>query len=247
MGVQQSFGGLARVIGPIWAGFAFDYLGKGVPFYTGAALALCAAVLFVRDWHTARRVPTCRGLHASLQTVLAPSAMGLMMGTLWLDNVWCAGLGLSTTQMVTAHLALMAGLPTLVALLLRGVRPLRESSKNLSYASLGLLAMAALMWLGNSALHAVLAMLLPSLAWAVHCSRHRSPVGPAGVVSPWAARSMALLPGPFLLVWVGVASPLQGPGALQSALALLGGLAAWQAVRLWWGAQAQHEALRATC
>ncbi len=40
MGVQQTFGGVARVIGPIYAGFAFDYLGKGVPFYTGAALAL---------------------------------------------------------------------------------------------------------------------------------------------------------------------------------------------------------------
>jgi MFS family permease len=40
MGVQQTFGGLARVAGPIWAGFAFDYLGKGVPFFTGAALAL---------------------------------------------------------------------------------------------------------------------------------------------------------------------------------------------------------------
>lgn len=40
MGVQQTFGGLARVAGPIWAGFAFDYLGKGVPFWTGAALAL---------------------------------------------------------------------------------------------------------------------------------------------------------------------------------------------------------------
>ena len=39
MGVQQTFGGMARVVGPIWAGFAFDYLGKGVPFYTGAALA----------------------------------------------------------------------------------------------------------------------------------------------------------------------------------------------------------------
>jgi MFS family permease len=39
MGVQQTFGGVARVIGPIWAGFAFDYLGKGVPFFTGAALA----------------------------------------------------------------------------------------------------------------------------------------------------------------------------------------------------------------
>ena len=47
MGVQQSFGGLARVIGPIWAGFAFDYLGKGVPFYTGAALALFTLTLGV--------------------------------------------------------------------------------------------------------------------------------------------------------------------------------------------------------
>ncbi len=39
MGVQQSFGGMARVVGPLWAGFAFDYLGHGVPFWTGAALA----------------------------------------------------------------------------------------------------------------------------------------------------------------------------------------------------------------
>ena len=39
MGVQQSFGGIARIVGPLWAGFAFDYLGKGVPFFTGAALA----------------------------------------------------------------------------------------------------------------------------------------------------------------------------------------------------------------
>lgn len=47
MGVQQTFGGLARVIGPIWAGFAFDYLGKGVPFYTGAALVLFTLTLGV--------------------------------------------------------------------------------------------------------------------------------------------------------------------------------------------------------
>jgi MFS family permease len=39
MGVQQTFGGIARVAGPLWAGFAFDYLGRGVPFFTGAALA----------------------------------------------------------------------------------------------------------------------------------------------------------------------------------------------------------------
>ncbi|MBX3174306.1 MAG: MFS transporter [Gemmatimonadaceae bacterium] len=45
MGVQQTFGGLARVVGPIWAGFAYDYLGKGVPFFTGAALAAFTIVI----------------------------------------------------------------------------------------------------------------------------------------------------------------------------------------------------------
>jgi len=47
MGVQQTFGGVARVIGPIWAGFAFDHLGKGVPFFTGAALSAAAILLGV--------------------------------------------------------------------------------------------------------------------------------------------------------------------------------------------------------
>lgn len=47
MGVQQSFGGMARIIGPLWAGFAFDYLGRGVPFYTGALLAALTILLGV--------------------------------------------------------------------------------------------------------------------------------------------------------------------------------------------------------
>lgn len=40
MGVQQTFGGVSRVVGPLWAGWAFDALGIGVPFWTGAVLAL---------------------------------------------------------------------------------------------------------------------------------------------------------------------------------------------------------------
>ena len=40
MGVQQTFGGIARVIGPLWAGFAWDHLGHRVPFWTGAALVV---------------------------------------------------------------------------------------------------------------------------------------------------------------------------------------------------------------
>jgi len=40
MGVQQTFGGVARIIAPLWAGFAYDHLGIGVPFYTSAAFVL---------------------------------------------------------------------------------------------------------------------------------------------------------------------------------------------------------------
>lgn len=45
MGVQQTFGGVARVFGPLWAGFAFDHLGRGVPFWTGTVLVLFTITL----------------------------------------------------------------------------------------------------------------------------------------------------------------------------------------------------------
>ena len=38
MGVQQTFGGASRAIFPIIAGFAFDQLGVGVPFFIAAVL-----------------------------------------------------------------------------------------------------------------------------------------------------------------------------------------------------------------
>ncbi|MGH7505535.1 MAG: MFS transporter, partial [Longimicrobiales bacterium] len=47
MGVQQTFGGVARVIAPIWAGFAWDHLGHGVPFWTGTLLVLASLGLAV--------------------------------------------------------------------------------------------------------------------------------------------------------------------------------------------------------
>jgi MFS family permease len=40
MGVQQTFGGLSRVLIPLWAGFSYDHFGKTVPLYTSAALVL---------------------------------------------------------------------------------------------------------------------------------------------------------------------------------------------------------------
>jgi multidrug resistance protein len=45
MGVQQTFGGAARVFAPIWAGWAWDNLGVGVPFWTSALLV--AGTLFL--------------------------------------------------------------------------------------------------------------------------------------------------------------------------------------------------------
>ncbi len=45
MGVQQSFGGAARVVGPLWAGWAYDHLGIGVPFWTGAVMVF--ATIFI--------------------------------------------------------------------------------------------------------------------------------------------------------------------------------------------------------
>ena len=199
-----------------------------------ALLAVCAGVLYAHDRSTASQAPACQGTRASLQTLLAPSAMGLMMGTLWLGNAWCASLGWSNEVMVGAHLALMAGLPTLTALLMRVALPTLRASSLQVYVSLSLLALGALMLLGDSRVHSILVMLLPSLAWAVHCSRQRAAVDAQPKLKPWMARSLALLLGPVLLIWVGGVSPMQGPWAMQSALALLGLLAAGQLVFLGW-------------
>jgi multidrug resistance protein len=45
MGVQQTFGGMARVGGPLYAGWAFDHLGPGIPFYTSAVIVLLTILL----------------------------------------------------------------------------------------------------------------------------------------------------------------------------------------------------------
>lgn len=203
-------------------------------------LALCAAVLYARDQATADAPRWCRGQRAGLPHVLAPSAMGLMMGGLWLGNVWCAGLGWTTQEMVLGHLAMMAALPTLVALAGRMLVSAEMAGAELaapvahpqmrSVLSLALLALGALMLLGQSAVQGFLAMLLPSLAWAMHCSRPCIIMDFSDGASPWLMRSMALVLGPGLLIGAGMASPVHGPLAMQMALALLGTLAALQAL-----------------
>ena len=45
MGVQQTFGGVARIVAPLFYGWAFDTLGIAVPFYFSAAFVLVTIFL----------------------------------------------------------------------------------------------------------------------------------------------------------------------------------------------------------
>jgi predicted MFS family arabinose efflux permease len=48
LGGVQLFGGAGKVIGPVWAGFAFQSVGTLMPFLIGAAMMMCAFLLTAR-------------------------------------------------------------------------------------------------------------------------------------------------------------------------------------------------------
>jgi MFS transporter, DHA1 family, tetracycline resistance protein len=50
MGVTRSATTLARVVGPIWAGALFHYLGRDWPYYAGAVVMAIVVVLGLRIW-----------------------------------------------------------------------------------------------------------------------------------------------------------------------------------------------------
>ena len=53
MGIAQSIGSLARILGPIWGGFTFGTLGVPFPFLTGGAFMSLAFLLSLRNlWKT---------------------------------------------------------------------------------------------------------------------------------------------------------------------------------------------------
>lgn len=58
LGVQQAFGGMSRLLGPIWGGAVFQHVGQGAPFWIGGGLVLATA-LFALKLHPgeARRKP----------------------------------------------------------------------------------------------------------------------------------------------------------------------------------------------
>jgi MFS family permease len=47
MGLQQSFGGMSRLLAPLFYGWAFDELGHAVPFHVAAALVLSTWILAI--------------------------------------------------------------------------------------------------------------------------------------------------------------------------------------------------------
>jgi len=47
LGINQSFSAFARVLGPLWGGFAFEYFGYPFPFLTGAFFTLIIVLLAV--------------------------------------------------------------------------------------------------------------------------------------------------------------------------------------------------------
>lgn len=213
--------------------------------FTGCVilLVLCAGLLFVHERNNTSRKQFCEGLQLNIQTLLSPSAMGLMMGSLWLSNAWCVGLGWRIEQMVVIHLGLMAGLPTLVAYAIRSTTRITTFSQHHGRISLALLCWGALAMLGEGPFFIAMGMLLPSLAWAVHCNRPRVKTHKREPSSTWFVKGWALLLGPVLLTWVGLYSPVQGPFAIETALALLGGLAFLQLLHMWWSQALLHPPL----
>jgi len=66
LGGQQVIGGIARVLGPVWAGALFELIGIRSPFLVGAALVAVAALL-------ATRIPVLHHVRAlDDETALAP-------------------------------------------------------------------------------------------------------------------------------------------------------------------------------
>jgi len=51
MGVNQAFSSFARMLGPLWGGFAYEYLGYQIPFLTGAFFVLLVFIFSILYLH----------------------------------------------------------------------------------------------------------------------------------------------------------------------------------------------------
>jgi predicted MFS family arabinose efflux permease len=48
LGLTQSLNSLARIIGPMWGGFAFDNMGIGMPYISAAVIMAIASAIAIR-------------------------------------------------------------------------------------------------------------------------------------------------------------------------------------------------------
>lgn len=55
LGINQSFSAFARVLGPLWGGFAFEFLGYPFPFLTGAAFTFI--ILLISIFYLPKKLP----------------------------------------------------------------------------------------------------------------------------------------------------------------------------------------------
>lgn len=57
LGAAQAISSLALIVGPVWAGFTFDYFGTSIPYWTGAFWLVVALVLVVDRPISIKRLP----------------------------------------------------------------------------------------------------------------------------------------------------------------------------------------------
>lgn len=207
---SQPFTGGAPVVAAALTWTAVFFPLPGMWPGTGVALVLLAAALVSKPAPT---IPP--GVPAA--DALPQTAMGLMMGSLWLGSAWCGGLGSGATSAhgIGLHLLFMTALPSLW----RGL-PCSPPARQW-FAMAAVLAACTVLWAGDQRLHNLIGMAL--LAQACALSARAAQAGGVG----WhagAARAAAFL-GPVLLIAIGVWSPLLGPQALQQAYGLLAALA----------------------
>lgn len=191
----------------------------------GAAVAL---VLLGAAWLGRRASTSDRWPGGQCAALISGSAMGLMMGTLWLGSAWCSATGWSNAAIVSLHLGLMAALPALTRL---DLIPSRLPSGVAQGLPLALVCAGSTVLLaGTQTAYGLLGMVLLALAWSVHAGRQDAA---ARTRSHWHSTALG---GPVLLLGVGWLSPTFGPRALLWAYGLLGALSLIKLLHLAWRA-----------
>ncbi len=203
------------------------------PLPMAVSAAAVVLLLLAAAW-LGRRVPAPieRSGSSHPAALIPATAMGLMMGTLWLGSAWCSAAGWSDAAVVTLHLGLMAALPALTRLDLipRRLPPTVAHRLPLALVCAG----GSVLLAGTQAAHGLVGMVLLALAWSVHAGRH-------GAATPSPSRWRgAALGGPALLLAVGWLAPTQGPQALQAAYGLLGALALLTLLTAGWRTPTHH-------